>query len=130
MRCIFGKYDGWKWEEIDKENPQIKDTQKKINSIQGIEEQETMEQVGDRMMKCIKNIVKENIGKTILIASHGVAIEAFLRRITEVPFSEERERYCQYNCAINELIFQNNRFEIIKLADIGYINNYDIKNLE
>lgn len=118
----FGKYDGWKWEDVNNEAPEIKDMQRRINSIQGIEGQETMEQVAERMMKCIKKIVQENIGKTILIASHGVAIEAFLRKITSVPFSLEREKYCQHNCAINELIFENNEFKIIRLSDISYIN--------
>lgn len=50
----FGKYDGWKWEDVNNEAPEIKDMQRRINSIQGIEGQETMEQVAERMMKCIK----------------------------------------------------------------------------
>ncbi len=117
----FGIYDGWKWEDVNKINPNIKKTQEKINSIEGIPEQESMKDVARRMLKCIKRIVEENEGKTILIASHGVAIEALIREITDVPFSEEREKYCQHNCAINELIFENSKFNIIRLADISYL---------
>lgn len=117
----FGIYDGWKWEDVNKINPNIKKMQEEINSIQGIPEQESMEHVGKRMMNCIKKIIKENEGKTILIASHGVAIEALIRKITNVPFSDEREKYCQHNCAINEILFENGKFNIIRLADVSYL---------
>lgn len=118
----FGKYDGWKWEDVNRIQPEIKQRQNEINEISGIEEQETMEHVADRMDKCIRNIVQANIGKTILISSHGVAIEAFLRKISGIPFSQEREKFCQYNVAINELEYENDKFKVIQLANIDYLN--------
>ena len=118
----FGKYDGWKWEDVNRIQPEIKQRQNEINEISGIEDQETMEHVADRMDKCIRNIVQTNIGKTILISSHGVAIEAFLRKISGIPFSQEREKFCQYNVAINELEYKNDKFKIIQLANIDYLN--------
>lgn len=118
----FGKYDGWKWEDVNRIQPEIKQRQNEINEISGIEDQETMEHVADRMDKCIRNIVQANIGKTILISSHGVAIEVFLRKISGIPFNQEREKFCQYNVAINELEYKNDKFKIIQLANIDYLN--------
>lgn len=118
----FGKYDGWKWEDVNRIQPEIKQRQNEINEISGIEDQETMKHVADRMDKCIRNIVQTNIGKTILISSHGVAIEAFLRKISGIPFNQEREKFCQYNVAINELEYENDKFKIIQLANIDYLN--------
>lgn len=118
----FGKYDGWKWEDVNRIQPEIKQRQNEINEISRIEGQETMEYVADRMDKCIRNIAQANIGKTILISSHGVAIEAFLRKISGIPFSQEREKFCQYNVAINELEYENDKFKIIQLANIDYLN--------
>ena len=118
----FGKYDGWKWEDVNRIQPEIKQRQNEINEISGIEDQETMKHVADRMDKCIRNIVQVNIGKTILISSHGVAIEAFLRKISGIPFSQEREKFCQYNVAINELEYENDKFKINQLANIDYLN--------
>lgn len=118
----FGKYDGWKWEDVNRIQPEIKQRQNEINEISGIEDQETMKHVADRMDKCIRDIVQANIGKTILISSHGVAIEAFLRKISGIPFSQEREKFCQYNVAINELEYENDKFKIIQLANIDYLN--------
>lgn len=118
----FGKYDGWKWEDVNRIQPEIKQRQNEINEISGIEDQETMKHVADRMDKCIRDIVQANIGKTILISSHGVAIEAFLRKISGIPFSQEREKFCQYNVAINELEYENDKFKVIQLANIDYLN--------
>ena len=75
------------------------------------------------MYNYIFKIVKENEGKTILISSHGVAIEAFLRKIENIKFRYERERFCQYNVAINELEFEDNEFKITRLADTKYLKN-------
>lgn len=117
----FGIYDGWKWEDVNKIQPEIKQNQNRINEIYGIPKQETMQQVAERMYNCITEIVLNNIGKTILISSHGVAIEAFIRKIVNRPFREDREKFCQYNVAINELVFEDNNYQIIQLANIEYL---------
>lgn len=119
----FGIYDGWKWEDVNKAQPEIKQTQNEINEIIGIPKQEGMEETANRMYNYIFKIVKENEGKTILISSHGVAIEAFLRKIENMKFKYERKKFCQHNVAINELEYENNKFKIIRLADIDYLKN-------
>lgn len=118
----FGIYDGWKWEDVNKLQPEIKNNQIEVNEISGILRQESMEEVAERMYNCILNIAHQNSGKTILISSHGVAIEAFLRKIANIPFRYEREKFCQHNVAINELDFNGNEFKIIQLANIQYIS--------
>ena len=117
----FGIYDGWKWEEVNKVQPEIKEQQRNINEIYGIPEQESMEEVAERMYKTIFKIANANRGKNILISSHGVAIEAFLRKIVNLPFREEREKFCQYHVAINEVEFEGNTFSIQRLADVNYL---------
>lgn len=119
----FGIYDGWKWEDVNTIQPEIKRTQNEINEISGIPQQESMEDVAERMYNCILKIAQQNSGKTILISSHGVAIEAFLRRIENIPFTYEREKFCQHNVAINELDFEGNQFNIIQLANIDYLSD-------
>lgn len=59
----FGIYDGWTWEEVNKINPQIRQNQITTNEIAGIPEQESMDNVAERVYKCIETIAMENIGK-------------------------------------------------------------------
>ena len=96
---------------------------KQTNEIMNIPEQESTEEVAERVYNCIQNIAKDNLGKTVLICSHGVAIEAFLRKITKVPFSEQREKYSQKNTSINVLEYdgENNQFKILVINDKSHI---------
>ena len=90
-----------------------------------IPNQETTAEVANRMNKIMLKIANENLNKTVLICSHGVAIEAFLRSITGIKFTEKREEYSQKNTSINILNFDNekNSFKIDLLNDISHIEN-------
>lgn len=121
----FGIYDGMKWSDVDKINPTISKLHKKTNEIMEIPNQETTAEVANRMNKIMLKIANENLNKTVLICSHGVAIEAFLRSITGIKFTEKREEYSQKNTSINILNFDNekNSFKIDLLNDISHIEN-------
>ena len=120
---FFGIYDGLTWDDVNKINPAIHKTQMQINEIRNIPNQESMEQAADRMYKCITDICLRNPKKTVLISSHGVAIEAFLRKITGEKFAVKREEYSQHNTSINELEynFDSNSFKIIVLNNLNHL---------
>lgn len=119
----FGIYDGWKWEEVNKINPKIHENHIKTNEIIGIPNQESTEEVRIRMTNAITKIAKENKGKTILICSHGVAIEAFIRGIIKKPFSVDIEENSQKNTSINIINydFEKNEYNIELLNDISHL---------
>lgn len=121
----FGKYDGMKWEEVNKINPKIHEDHVKTNEIKGIEGQETSKEVAIRMDHYIRSKAKENEGKTILISSHGVAIEAFLRNITGESFTEKREEYSQKNTSLNivEYDTEKDKFQLVLRNDIEHLKN-------
>ena len=123
----FGIFDGYKWEEVNKINPSISLLHEKTNEIMQIPEQETSEQVANRMYEAIRKIAIQNEEKNkdvkILIGSHGVAIEAFLRKITKIPFTEQREEYSQKNTSLNILEYtkDTNNFNLKVLNSITHI---------
>lgn len=125
----FGIYDGMKWEEVNKINPKIKEGQNTTNEIMGIPEQEATQVVADRMYNYIRKIAIENRGKTILIGSHGVAIEAFLRKITGELFLTRIQEYSQKNTAVNILEYDLERdcFELKLLNDISHLDRFGVK---
>ncbi len=120
----FGIYDGSTWDKVNEINPEIDRNHIKTNEIMGIPEQENTEEVADRMYKKIKNLCMENKGKTILVGSHGVAIEAFLRKITAEPFNIKREEYGQKNTSLNIVEYDDEleEFKIILLNDFSHLN--------
>lgn len=113
----FGIYDGWKWEDVNRVAPQIQRLHIEKNEIMQIPEQETTLEVANRMYEAIEEIAKGNVGKNVLISSHGVSIEAFLRRVTGEPFTEKREQYSQHNTSVNELIYNERGFRLVKLNE-------------
>lgn len=121
----FGDYDGLRWDEVNRIDPSIKRRQNEINEISGIPNQESMKDASKRVYNCIKKICENNLGKTILICSHGVVIEGFLRIIAGIPFTYEREKFCQHNTALNFLEYEDGEFQIKLLADISFLKGED-----
>lgn len=123
----FGIYDGLKWEEVNKINPKIKQTQDEINEIAGIPGQESTEEVANRMFSFIRTVSIQNTGKVILMSSHGVAIEAFIRKVNHEKFSENKEANSQKNTAINiiEYDIEKDNFEVILLNDFSHLKEKD-----
>ncbi len=107
----FGIYDGKTWEEVNRIDPKIHKLHQETNEICEIPTQETTQEVTKRMYDTICRIVNENVGKNILICSHGVAIEAFLRKITKVPFTEQIQQYSQKNTSLNIVIYDDDTKE-------------------
>lgn len=119
----FGIYDGKTWEEVNRIDPKIHKLHQETNEICEIPTQETTQEVTKRMYDTICRIVNENVGKNILICSHGVAIEAFLRKITKVPFTEQIQQYSQKNTSLNIVIYDDDtkEFKVELLNDKEYI---------
>ena len=61
----------------------------------------------------MKKIVKENPNKTILVCSHGIAIEAFLREIAKVPFNVESKKFSQGNTSVNIISYDEKKEKIL-----------------
>ena len=130
VKCIenlsemyFGIYDGWKWDDVNKVNPLISRMQLETNEIMCIPDQETTHEVAERIYKQITFCAEENLGKAILIASQGVAIEAFLRKITGDTFNTKISEYSQHNGSINILTYDSDlqKFDLLNLNDISYL---------
>lgn len=120
----FGIYDGYKWEDVDKIDPSISMKHEKTNEIMGIPNQETSEQVANRMYEIIEKISSENKDNSnILISSHGVAIETFLRKVSKVPFTDQIQEYSQRNTCINivEYVPNINSFNLKILNSIKHL---------
>lgn len=117
----FGDYDGWTWNEVEKINPNVIKSRDEEWIIKYIPHQEDLDEVVKRMDIYIRKIAKENEGNIILIGSHGVAIEGFLRNITGDYFSTKKLGYSQKNTAINILFFENDKFFIVEKASIEHL---------
>lgn len=83
-----------------------------------IGQEETVD-VSNRMYNAISNIAKNNLGKTVIVTSHVVAIRAFLCKIMNIPFEKTKEQIGDLgNTSITKIIYKEdeNKFEVIYLG--------------
>lgn len=100
------------------ENEYIDKTEYYCNMIG---QEETID-VADRMLNTIQELAINNIGKSIIIVSHLVAIRAFLCKILNIPFEQTKEKIGHLgNTSITKIIYDNNskKFKIIELGSMS-----------
>ena len=101
MEIDFGLIDGWTKEEIQAEYPEFY-RMYVLNEDRGHARApggETMIEVYERVSKAIMSIVRVHRGETIVIASHGTAIQTFLNYAEGIP-ADKMGRYLLYNVSV------------------------------
>lgn len=73
-----GVWEGMLWTDIEKEYPAEHNLWKNDMKRFSIKDGENMTQVYERMKAAVNDIVKKNIGKTIVVVSHGCALRNYL----------------------------------------------------
>jgi len=73
----------------------------------------------------MNKIAQENPNKTILVCSHGIAIEAFLRSIVQIPFNIESKKFSQKNTSINIVFYdeKSKKFFIKELCETEHLKH-------
>lgn len=118
----YGKCDGMAWEEIDNKYPKIRGEWKEKNHYPiGIPGQESYADLQKRITNEIIKLANENLGKTICIVSHGIAIGSFMCYVHKLPFEEVNEIPTIGNTGINILEYENGYFKIKIEADNSHL---------
>lgn len=73
-----GVWEGMLWTEIEKEYPAEHNLWKNDMKRFSIKDGENMTEVYERMKAAVDDIVKNNIGKTVVVVSHGCALRNYL----------------------------------------------------
>ena len=114
----YGDCDGMAWKDIDDKYPKIRgEWKEKSHYPIGIPNQEPYSELQKRIKTEIENIVNNNIGKTICIVSHGIAIGSFMCSVYDLPFERVNELKTIGNTGITILEYENNKFTILLEAD-------------
>lgn len=110
MEIDCGDCTGLTVSEIEKKYPElIKEWAKDTDPI--FPGGENMRDVEARVMPSFLNLVKENEGKTFLIAGHGTVNLSIIGGLLQIP-PAIRFKIKQSNCCINIIEFENDDFAI------------------
>jgi len=116
----MGKWENTPWTKLREKYPE---TVKKIEETEyyiDMEGQEETVDVAKRMVNVITKIAKDNSGKTIVIASHAVAIRTFLCAILNIPFKQTKSKIGDINnTSITFIDYDNitNKFKVLRTND-------------
>lgn len=104
----FGQWEGVKVEEVNEKWPHV------VNDFFGnpqsvdIPDGENLQQVQDRAVAAVKDILAQNKGKNIVIVAHGAVNRAILSYMMHVPI-EHSWAIMQSNTAYNVISYDNDK---------------------
>ncbi len=85
---------------------------------------ESVKQLADRVMKKLTEIAEENVGKTVLIATHATPIRAFQTICQHGTLDEMKNVPWVPNSSITIAEYENGRFTLKLIGENSYLNDY------
>ena len=85
-------------------------------------EKESEIEYSSRIVKAFYNIYHSNIGKKVMIVTHGRAISAIMREVMQLPASKEVWIKCD-DTSIHQFVMSDNFVEIIRINDAMHLKN-------
>lgn len=133
QEICFGKWEGLTYEEIEAQWPGAVEKMYNEPDSLHIEEGETFQQVEERTMKGIRDIIQLGDQKNYAIVSHGAAIRTILCGMLDLPIRMSWH-FCQGNANISRidyygegqswLYFLNNQEHLKELHMPPYIRKH------
>ena len=115
-----GVFTGRMVEEVGQEYPEVLRSLKENPAQLQYPEGESCRDVYNRMVKTISEIVEQNRGRTIVIVSHGFALQNYIHYTTGKPF-EEMGSYIVNNTSRSKFIFEDGSL----MPETVYLNKHD-----
>lgn len=87
-------------------------------------------EVADRVTACVLGLVKENPGKTIAMASHGMALKCCLSRLLGYPMERLYDVPLADNTAVSKIEFhEDGTHQICYMSDNSHLLEEDLSTL-
>lgn len=102
-----GVFEGQKWDEVPNLFPEAYKLWSSEPHNFKVDGGESMVQVYDRMIKGISEIVSQNKGKSIAVASHGCAIRNYLCYANKISFDKIKTLDWADNTSISKIEFDD-----------------------
>jgi len=120
----FGELEGRTWDDIKKEKPGLYNEYIATKELPGVKGAESSEELQKRVWNCFKDIIKENLGKKVLIVTHGGFIAMVLATITNTPL-RLRGRFHLDNGSITVINYndENKTFNVKVYNDTSHLES-------
>ena len=118
IEMCFGAWEMRPWGEVNLESPELKRAFLHDPDRWHVPGSEAHTAVQKRMLAAMTDIARANDGKTVAVASHGMAIRAFLACILGVPSERIFDGVpLVNNTSVTLLRFENDTFSVLYVND-------------
>ena len=121
----LGVLQGRPYKELIIEYPDILAAFKQQQHVPSIPGGETIEEFHNRIANCLEDIAKENLGKKVLIVSHGGAIQRMLIH-TMGRISEKNIYPLCDNVGISVFKYQQGHWQMVKWNDTAHVEELEL----
>jgi 2,3-bisphosphoglycerate-dependent phosphoglycerate mutase len=118
----FGEFQGKTFTEIEKQYPEQAVLWTKRVPDFSPSGGESLLQFRERVMQCVQALAEQNIGKHIVMVSHGGVMDVLYRAATALDLQAART-WKLSNAAINRLLWNGEHFTLVGWADTAHIDN-------
>lgn len=91
---------------------------------------ENFEQVRDRAVKEIENIINENEGKNILVVTHGATLKCFMSYVRNISIKDLWEPPYIHQTSLTKIEVDNKKMKVIMYADTSHYREVEVENVE
>lgn len=91
---------------------------------------ESVQGVGNRVFDAINEIAKENIGKTVCIGCHALALRAFTAKILNIAPKDIHEKLPWVtNASVTYIDYEDDKFTLVKYGEDAHLEKEGLKKL-
>jgi probable phosphoglycerate mutase len=117
----FGVYQGLSYETMFEEYPEFDVGQSGEAALGETPERgESLLDLRERVIAGFERLLDESTGETVLVVTHGGPLYAVLSHTTNRDYATAINEGSQDNCAVNELRYGGDEFEVVRENDTSY----------
>lgn len=122
LRELFGG----RWEGVSRERRQQDDPELMAQWLTDIGHfrcpgGESVEEAGIRVEAALRDIARQNEGKTVLVTTHGAAIRSSLCRILGLPLSRMEEIPWAPNASLTTLTYDDDIWTVVRMGQDDFL---------
>lgn len=117
----FGVYQGLTYETMFSEYPEFDVGQSGKAALDVVPEGgESLLDLAERVLDGFERLLAEATGETVLVVAHGGPLYAVLSHVKDLDYATAINEGSQDNCAVNELRYEGDGFEVVRESDTSY----------
>lgn len=124
VEADVGRWLGRDWADIQSTDPEAYRLHQEDPSIHPYPEGESATDVARRTVPALTKILKENLGKRVLVVAHNIVIRVMVAHLYQIPLKQFRT-IRQDNCCVNVIRYQAEKAELVTCNSTFHLRSLD-----